>query len=90
MRTLIAISVVLLVLLQSNLWFGDGSVRQVWRLQSAISAQKAENDSLRQRNAALEAEVKDLKRGLDSVEQRAREELGMIRDGEVFYRIIPR
>lgn len=88
MRALIALAAVLLVTLQVDLWFGDGSVPAVWRLQAAIADQQAENAALRARNAALAAEVADLKRGLEAVEQRAREELGMIREGEVFYRVI--
>lgn len=88
MRALIGLCAVLLVALQVNLWFGDGSVPEVWRLQAAIDAQADENQALQARNAALAAEVRDLKRGLESVEQRAREELGMIRDREVFYRVI--
>lgn len=88
MRALIGVAAVLFVMLQVGLWFGDGSMPEVWRLNAAIDKQQAENQALRARNAALAAEVRDLKRGLESVEQRAREELGMIREGEVFYRVI--
>ncbi|MBA1148153.1 cell division protein FtsB [Ectothiorhodospiraceae bacterium WFHF3C12] len=88
MRALIGLTTVLFVMLQVSLWFGDGSVPEVWRLQDAIADQQAENDTLRARNAALAAEVRDLKSGLEAVEQRAREELGMIREDEVFYRVI--
>ena len=88
MKALIAILIVLLLILQYKLWFGDGNMREVWQLQSAIEEQKKENDSLRERNAALEAEVQDLKQGLEAIEERARSELGMIKKGETFYQII--
>ena len=88
MKALIAILIVLLLVLQYKLWFGDGNMREVWHLQTAIEEQKKENNSLRERNAALEAEVKDLKQGLEAIEERARSELGMIKKGETFYQII--
>jgi cell division protein FtsB len=88
MKALIAILIALLLLLQYKLWFGDGNLREVWQLQAAIEAQKKENDKLRERNAALEAEVQDLKQGLEAIEERARSELGMIKKGETFYQII--
>jgi cell division protein FtsB len=88
MKALIAILIVLLLILQYKLWFGDGNMREVWQLQSAIEEQKNENEKLRERNAALEAEVQDLKQGLEAIEERARSELGMIKKGETFYQII--
>jgi len=88
MKAFIAILIVLLLILQYKLWFGDGNMREVWQLQAAIEEQKKENEKLRERNAALEAEVKDLKQGLEAVEERARSELGMIKKGETFYQII--
>ncbi len=88
MKALIAILIVLLLVLQYKLWFGDGNMREVWQLQAAIEEQKKQNEELRERNAALEAEVKDLKQGLDAIEERARSELGMIKKGETFYQII--
>lgn len=88
MKWIIAILLVLLVLLQFRLWVGDGSLAEVYRLQQAVDAQHEENQHLRERNKALEAEVQDLKSGLDALEERARSELGMIKDGEVFYQII--
>ncbi len=88
MRWLIWLLVVLLVLLQYRLWVGDGSLADVWGLYQQVETQKAENHELRERNQALEAEVQDLKQGLDAIEERAREELGMIRDDETFYQII--
>lgn len=88
MRWLIWLLVILLVLLQYRLWVGDGSLAEVWGLYQQVETQKAENRELRERNQALEAEVQDLKQGLDAIEERAREELGMTRDDETFYQII--
>lgn len=88
MKALIAILIVLLLILQYKLWFGDGNMREVWKLQAAIEEQKKENEKLRERNAALEAEVQDLKQGMEAIEERARSELGMIKKGETFYQII--
>lgn len=78
----------LLMLLQYVLWFGDGGLRDLWQLQGQVDRQEAENQRLEDRNAALAAEVKDLKTGLEAVEARARLELGMIKDDEVFYQVI--
>lgn len=88
MRWVNAGLVTMLLVLQYALWFGDGGLIEVWRLEQAVAEQGAENDRLRQRNGALAAEVEDLKSGLDAVEERARSELGMIRKGEVFYQVI--
>ncbi|MBD3618155.1 MAG: cell division protein FtsB [Chromatiales bacterium] len=88
MRWLLIILAVLLVLLQYRLWVGDGSLAEVWRLHQAVEELRAENAELRDRNEALEAEVKDLKTGTEAIEERARSELGMIRDGEVFYQVV--
>ena len=87
-RWLIAILIVILAGLQYRLWYGDGSFAEVWRLHHAVEAQKDENAHLAERNAALEAEVQDLKQGLEAVEERARAELGMIKEDEVFYQIV--
>lgn len=88
MRVAVGAMTGLLLLLQYQLWLGHGSVRDVWRLEKSVAAQLRENEALRQRNDALEAEVKDLKSGLEAVEERARRELGMIRDDEVFYQVV--
>lgn len=81
---------VLLVLLQFRLWVGDGSVAEVWGLRQQVEAQRTENAALRERNQALEAEVLDLKTGLAAIEERARSELGMIKEGETFYQVVKR
>jgi cell division protein FtsB len=88
MRWLIWLLVVLLVLLQYKLWVGDGSFAEVWDLYQQVETQREDNQQLRERNQALEAEVQDLKQGLGAIEERAREELGMVKEGETFYQII--
>lgn len=80
----------LIAALQYPLWFGNGGVYAVWRLQREIAAQRDENASLHERNLALAAEVVDLKQGLAAIEERARIELGMIKRGETFYQVIER
>ena len=74
--------------LQLRLWFGDGSIREVLRLKKEVLAQQAMVDSLERRNALLAAEVQDLKHRLGALEERARIDLGMIRQGETFFRVI--
>lgn len=78
----------LLVVLQYPLWFGSGGVLTLWRLNREIAAQKVDNAQLKERNAALEAEVNDLKQGYEAIEERARAELGMVKKGETFYQVI--
>ncbi len=87
MRVLIAGLIALLVLFQAQLWSGKGGLPAVWQLQDDVAGQQDDNERLRQRNAALEADVEDLKDGLEAVEERARDELGMIREDEVFYQV---
>ena len=79
---------VLLLALQSKLWFGEGGWGQARELQHTVSEQRSENARLQQRNDALSAEVEDLKSGETAVEERARSELGMIKPGETFYRVV--
>ncbi len=85
---LIAILTVLLILLQIKLWTGNGSIPKVWELKSALEIKQQEKRRLSERNQVLEAEVRDLKSGLEAVEERARLELGMIKRGETFYQVI--
>lgn len=87
MKVLAGVLLFLLLLLQGQLWFGLGSLPDLWRLRRAVEAQQDENHQLEERNAALAAEVADLKSGLEAIEERARSELGMIRDGETFYQV---
>jgi cell division protein FtsB len=88
MRWLVWLLIGLLALLQYKLWVGDGGLAEVWNLYQQVETQQEENRQLRERNQALEAEVADLKQGLEAIEERAREELGMVRDDEIFYQII--
>ena len=88
MRILIAILLVVFVMLQYRLWVGEGSLAEVHALKSEITKQQAELDKLKERNRALQAEVADLRSGLDAIEERARSELGMIKQGEVFYQLV--
>ncbi len=79
---------ILLVLLQIRLWLGNGSVPDVWSLEEIKATQIAENEKLTERNLSLEAEVMDLKQGMEAIEERARSEMGMVRSGETFYIIV--
>ena len=91
MRGLAVLLVLLLALLgwlQYRLWFGNGGQREVAALQAQVQRQARDNMGLRERNAALAAEVQDLKSGEAAVEERARSELGMIKPGETFYRVV--
>ncbi len=90
MRILLLILSILLLVLQYRLWVGDGSLAEVWRLHQDVEQQKSENARLKERNEALDADVKDLKQGLAAIEERAREELGMVKQDEIFYQIIER
>jgi len=80
--------IVLLVYLQYQLWFGDGSLQEFWELHQEVEMQARENLELRERNAALQAEVADLRQGLDAIEEHAREDLGMVKEGETFYQVV--
>lgn len=88
MRVVTYILLALVVLLQYPLWFGKGSWLKVWDVNQKLEAQRSINEQVLQRNAALDAEVRDLKRGTDAIEELARSELGMIKRGEMFIRVI--
>jgi len=76
--------VALLVLLQYPLWFGKGGLLRVAELERQLTAQRETNQKLETRNASLEAEVRDLKAGYEAIEERARYDLGLVKEGEVF------
>jgi cell division protein FtsB len=88
MRFLALTLVILIAALQYPLWVGKGGWMRVWEIDRQLHEQRAANDKLRQRNAALEAEVRDLKNGYDAIEERARNELGMTKPDEVFYEVL--
>lgn len=78
----------LLLALQFSLWAGSSSFGKQSELQLQVSAQKTENERNQARNKILYAEIADLKNGTEAIEERARHDLGMIRPGEVFYRVV--
>ena len=78
----------LLVAVQYPLWLGKGGWLRVWEVDQQISAQREINVRLKARNGALDAEVRDLKQGVEAVEERARSELGMIRNDEIFFQLL--
>ena len=88
LRVLLVLLVALFAFLQYRLWLGEGGRRSVAALREQVEQQERENGGLQQRNDALAAEVEDLKSGEAAVEERARSELGMIRPGETFYRVV--
>ncbi|WNC69429.1 cell division protein FtsB [Thalassotalea nanhaiensis] len=89
MRLITALLLLFLVLLQYRLWFGKNSVPDYLELKESVARQVDLNNQLKQRNKLIYADIDDLKNGLQAVEERARNELGMIKDGETFFRIIP-
>ena len=84
---LFLVLILLLAGLQYRLWVGDGSLAQVTDLQRQIAEQQGENERLLERNRILEAEVLELKQGMETVEERARHELGMVKEGETLYQL---
>ena len=85
---LVLVLAALLAWLQYTMWFGTGGSREVDALRAQVERQQSENLKLRERNDALAAEVDDLKSGGAAVEERARSELGMVKPGETFYRVV--
>jgi cell division protein FtsB len=90
MRVFTAILLTLLVLLQYRLWFGKNSVPDYLVLKENVIRQQDTNEKLKQRNKLLFADTDDLKLGLEAIEERARNELGMIKENETFFRLIPK
>ena len=88
MRSLAIVLSLLIAAVQYPLWFGKGGWLRVRQLDQELEAQRAQNDKLALRNAALNAEVIDLKTGLDAIEERARTELGMIKPNEIFFQVL--
>jgi len=88
-RSLLLVLVILLALLQYKLWLGEGGFSDVQRLEQKVAEQEQENAMLLQRNLELEAEVADLREGVEAIEERARSELGMIKEEEEFFLVVP-
>ena len=88
MKWLIATLLILLLFLQYRLWVGEGSLAEVSTLKREIAVQQQEVARRTVRNQALQAEVEDLRRGQGAIEERARNELGMVKEGEIFYQVI--
>ena len=87
MRLVTLALIALLVVVHAQLWFGKGSVPRVMELQAKLDAQRASNDSARARNEQINAEVSDLKEGLEMVEEKARSELGMVKPNEILVQL---
>lgn len=88
MKTIALVLLILFIWLQYKIWLQDGGIPEVIQLQEEVKQVKTEVEKLQERNASLDAEVKDLKKGLDAIEERARSEMGMIKQGEVYYQVI--
>ena len=87
MRILAGVLGALILAIQAPLWLGKGGWLRVWEVDRQLEARRAKNAGLETRNAALAAEVKDLKQGHDAIEERARYELGMVKNDEVFFQL---
>ena len=88
LRIFAATLLALLLGLQLTWWLGKGGLRDVGKLEQQIQVQETELEVLRNRNGKLAAEVVDLKQGLEAVEEIARSEMGMVKEGEIFYQVI--
>ena len=88
MKIFLSFVILLIVLLQYRLWFANGGIEQIQHDQLLLVDLKKQVEEKRERNAALYAEVEDLRKGQESLEERARKELGMIRDGETFFQVL--
>lgn len=87
-RVIIGVLVVIGIALQARLWVGDGSLAHVSALRDEVETKKAVNESRGQRNEILKAEIKSLKSGVEAIEEKARSELGMIKEGETFFMVV--
>ena len=88
MKTLVLVLLFLLFWLQYKIWLQDGGIPEVLQLTDEVSRVNSEIKQQKERNQSLDAEVQDLKKGLDAIEERARSELGMIKKGETYYQVI--
>ena len=90
LQLLFAVLILILFGLQYRLWVGEGSLAEVSALRQQLADQRVELRNLQERNATLRAEVEDLKEGLAAIEARARSELGLIRQDETYFQVLPR
>jgi len=88
MKILLSIIILLVVLLQYRLWYGDGGIEEIKAYQQRLDDLMEQVEEKKERNEALYAEVEDLRKGQEAVEERARDELGMIREGETFFQVL--
>lgn len=88
MKLIVAILLVLFIWLQYKLWLGDGGIPEVLELEQEIDTVQSEVNRLEERNKALNAEVMDLKKGIEAIEERARSEMGMVKKDEIYYQVI--
>ncbi|HVS25838.1 MAG TPA: cell division protein FtsB [Burkholderiales bacterium] len=88
MKFVTLILIALIAVTQYPLWLGKGSWLRVWEIDRQLKEQRATNQKLQARNGALDAEVRDLKQGFEAIEERARSELGMIKQDEIFFQIL--
>ena len=88
MKFIIVILIALLVLLQYELWFGQGSVRQIFRVKQSTTAIDVDVKNFQDKNKVLLADINGLRHGTAAVEERARDELGMVKKGETFFQVV--
>ncbi|HEY8097929.1 MAG TPA: septum formation initiator family protein [Methylobacter sp.] len=88
MKIIIAIIILLIIHFQYRIWIGDGSVAQIDAYQQRLDDLKKQAEEKRERNEALYAEVLDLRKGQEAIEERARDELGMIKEDETFFHVL--
>jgi cell division protein FtsB len=88
MKWLLGVLIILLVVLQYRLWIGEGSLAHAHRLENEVKLQKAENERMQERNRIMDVEVEELKSGLDTIEERARNDIGLIKKDETFFMIV--
>ena len=90
MRSFVFFLLILFAVLQNHLWFGKNGLQDRHALQEEAALILEHNSELKQRNLMMFSEIKDLKEGTDAIEERARNELGLVKDGETFFRIVPK
>ncbi|MDR1012475.1 MAG: septum formation initiator family protein [Coxiellaceae bacterium] len=88
MKIVLAILAVVIFILQYRLWFADDGLIRIWNLNKMINVQQIENENIIKRNVALIREIKSLKAGGDAIENCARNDLGMVKKGEIFYQVV--